>query len=106
MLTPNDLLSTRDSTWAPRDDYALNKYPGQWSLSPQFYTGLLNDNYMGDNTWAPLRGIQEIPNSPPISDLLEYERTKEALHFTTEFEALDLNKQFSVPPHGYICKLW
>jgi hypothetical protein len=100
MLTPNDLLISKESVWSQKDD-EWYKTPQQWSLTPQFYSGLLN----GNSAWTPLQGMDDAPTSPPVSDLIEYERTKDALELTTEFESLDFNKQFSVPPPGYVCKL-
>ena len=99
MLTPNDLLHSSESLWSSKDN-EWYKSSGQWSLSPQFYSGLFNTT-----AWTPLHGAEQQPQSPPVSDLVEYERTREALELTSEFESLDLTQQFSVPPQGYICKL-
>ena len=44
----------------------------------------------------------------PLSDLMELERAREALQLATALDDLDINnpKQYSIPPPGYVCKLW
>jgi hypothetical protein len=104
MLTPNDLPNdfSKEHIWSSHND-EWYKSPQQWSLTPQFYSGLLN----GNSSWTCFQGgLKDLEqNSLPVSDLIEYERTKDALELTTEFESLELNKQFSLPPSGYVCKL-
>jgi hypothetical protein len=51
---------------------------------------------------------QGLGREPTVAELMELERTREALQLAAALDDMTLSdpKKFSIPPPGYVCKLW